>query len=159
MESESRTTRLRQDLLRPFVRGLAFGAGLLASGLLAVTISGTINSFSSGETISAATINENFASLKTAVEGIPTITESGSSSSGYTKIGTTIIAWGSGLCSAAGATFNLPVTMSDNGYVTFLFSTNQAIPAETQYGPKTTNSFHCQVTTGTPLVNFLVVGK
>lgn len=44
--------------------------GFLTSALLAVTISGTINTFATGDTLSSAKINENFASLKTAIEGI-----------------------------------------------------------------------------------------
>ncbi len=62
--------------------GAGLGAGLLfilAAGILAVTVTGTVTSFASGETVSAAKINENFASLKAAIEGIPDCTENSAS--------------------------------------------------------------------------------
>lgn len=50
--------------------GAGLSLGFVASALLAVTISGTINTFASGDQLDATKINENFASLKTAVEGV-----------------------------------------------------------------------------------------
>lgn len=41
-----------KDLLRKFLGGMAFGGGMLVSGLLAVNVSGTVNTLSSGELIS-----------------------------------------------------------------------------------------------------------
>ncbi len=51
-----------------FFAGIGFSFAIFFSGLMAVSVSGTIHSFSTGEVISASRINENFASLKTAVE-------------------------------------------------------------------------------------------
>ena len=48
--------------------GIIFGLAL--TGLLAVTVTGTVNTFSSGALVKASEINTNFASLKTAIEGI-----------------------------------------------------------------------------------------
>lgn len=57
-----------------FFKGLYGGAGLalgfFGTALLAVTVS-TMTSFQSGEVISSAKINENFAALKAAIESIP----------------------------------------------------------------------------------------
>lgn len=56
--------------------GVGLGIGfLLAIGtaLLAVTVTGTIHTFSSGDVVSASQINENFTSLKTAIETIEEI--------------------------------------------------------------------------------------
>lgn len=61
---------MKSKFLEFFLKGIAFALGIGATALVGVTITGTINSFSSGETISASTINENFSTLKTAIEGI-----------------------------------------------------------------------------------------
>lgn len=58
-----------------FAKGLAFATGLLATALLAVTVSGTVSTFSSGDVVSASSINQNFASLKAAIEGLPECSE------------------------------------------------------------------------------------
>lgn len=84
---EKSDSQLRKEFFRGLVRGSGFGVGMAgillflgASVLLAVTVSGTINSFSSGDLISASTINTNFTSLKTAIEDIPLGTYCGRSS-------------------------------------------------------------------------------
>ncbi|HMW08175.1 MAG TPA: hypothetical protein PK079_21715 [Leptospiraceae bacterium] len=46
--------------------------GITTSGILAVAVSGTFNTFTTGSLLKSADINANFASLKTAIEGIPT---------------------------------------------------------------------------------------
>lgn len=56
---------------RVFLQGLVFGFGVLAAGLFAVTVSGTVSTFNSGDLISATSLNTNFASLKTAIENVP----------------------------------------------------------------------------------------
>jgi hypothetical protein len=56
------------------VSGILFGIGfiftLATAGLLAVAVSGTFNSFTSGVVIKSSEVNANFATLKTAIEGI-----------------------------------------------------------------------------------------
>ena len=54
--------------------GAGFAVGVFVTALTAVTISGTLNDFESGDLVSAARINENFASLRTAIEGVPDCT-------------------------------------------------------------------------------------
>lgn len=68
---------MRDDLIKSLQRGSFFAIGaaavLLVSSLVAVTVTGVINSFSSGETLTAAKLNENFNSLKTAIESDTTL--------------------------------------------------------------------------------------
>ena len=59
-----------------FAKGIRIAIGFLftigTAGLLAVAVTGTFNTFTSGGVMKAADINANFASLKAAIEGIPT---------------------------------------------------------------------------------------
>ena len=51
---------------------MGISAGFLTTSLLAVTVSGLVHVFSPDQAISSSQVNENFASLKTAIEGINT---------------------------------------------------------------------------------------
>lgn len=72
-------------------RGISFGLGLISvlatSALIAVAVTGTINTFSSGNVVDASQINTNFASLKSAVEGITSSQWTGSGSNIYYNAG------------------------------------------------------------------------
>jgi hypothetical protein len=72
-------SRFKNRLIKNFLAGLAIGVGILTSALLAVTVSGTFNTFSSGALLKSSDINANFATLKAAIESIPNWTISGSS--------------------------------------------------------------------------------
>lgn len=61
---------IKQIFTKSFKRGALFAAGLITTSLFAVTISGTINTFVSGDILDSAKMNQNFASLKAAVESI-----------------------------------------------------------------------------------------
>ncbi|MEM7182502.1 MAG: hypothetical protein AAF518_16430 [Spirochaetota bacterium] len=50
--------------------GIGFSFGLLVSYTFAVTVS-TLNTFTSGNTVSSSQINTNFSNLKTAIESVP----------------------------------------------------------------------------------------
>ena len=50
--------------------GVGFFLGITGSALMAVTVSGIVHIFFPGQPISSAQVNENFASLKTAIESI-----------------------------------------------------------------------------------------
>ena len=60
-------------------RGFSFGIGLLAAfcmtALVAATVSGIIHIFSPGQAVSSSQVNQNFASLRAAIEGIDTVSE------------------------------------------------------------------------------------
>lgn len=81
------------NLLDPagFKKGISFGLGiiftLLTSAVLAVAVTGTMNSFSSGNIVDASQINTNFASLKTAIEGITSSQWTSSGSNIYYNAG------------------------------------------------------------------------
>lgn len=64
-------------LFKSFTYGLAAGLGFFTEAILAVSVTGTVNTFTSGQIIKSADINTNFASLKTAIENIPDWTKSG----------------------------------------------------------------------------------
>ncbi|MCC6276268.1 MAG: hypothetical protein IT569_10455, partial [Leptospiraceae bacterium] len=57
-------------MTKSFVMGVAFALGALTMGLFAVSVTGTIKTWATGDTLTATDINTAFTSLKTAVEGI-----------------------------------------------------------------------------------------
>lgn len=65
-------SHIKRRLTKNFLAGFAIALGLIGGGLLAVAVTGTFNTFTSGGVMKAADINANFASLKAAIEGIPT---------------------------------------------------------------------------------------
>lgn len=64
-------SRIKNRLYKNFLAGLAIGVGILTSALLAVSVTGTFNTFSSGTLLKSSDINANFATLKAAIESIP----------------------------------------------------------------------------------------
>ena len=65
-----------KSFAQDFAKGIRIGIGFLfiigTAGIFAVAVTGTFNTFTSGSVMKAADINANFASLKAAIEGIPT---------------------------------------------------------------------------------------
>lgn len=78
-----------KSILRQFILGASFAIGFLTIGIFAVTISGTINTFATGQVIKASDINTNFTSIKTALENIPDWVKSGANAS-YPSGGITV---------------------------------------------------------------------
>ncbi len=60
------------DITKGFRIGIGIVLALTTAGIFAVAVTGTFNTFSSGGLMKSADINANFASLKAAIEGIPT---------------------------------------------------------------------------------------
>ena len=87
--------KLIQSLKTSFAKGIAFSLGIFATGLFAITVTGVINIFNPGDPVSSSKINENFQSLKAAIEGAHEV-----------PVGT-IVAWHKSL--GGGATPALPV--------------------------------------------------
>ncbi len=63
-------------LFQKYLMGVAISLGLASGALLGVVITGTYNAFSDGETLSAGKLNQNFDSIKIAIESIPHWTKS-----------------------------------------------------------------------------------
>jgi hypothetical protein len=61
-----------QKTMKGFLIGIGIFLAIATAGIFAVAVSGTFNTFSSGNVMKSSDINANFASLKTAIEGIPT---------------------------------------------------------------------------------------
>ncbi len=145
-----------------FVRGLAAGFGfslaLSVSALVAITVSGTVNSFAAGEVISAAELNENFTSLKNAVEGIPAIEGSTSGPARYLQIGDTLIQWGGASCSTGGGTVTtLPRAFGSTDFYVAHSSSNQHSDTFTVVSASAT-TINCTSPTGTPWIHFIAIG-
>lgn len=79
MSNKLQKTPWLKDILTGLRISLGIAIGLGMTGLLAVAVTGTFNSFTSGAVIKSSEVNTNFATLKTAVE---TITSSQWTSSG-----------------------------------------------------------------------------
>lgn len=59
---------MKKIFLKTFVVTSAVFMGIMSSYLLAISVSGTINTFSPGDQLDSAQLNENFQSLKSAIE-------------------------------------------------------------------------------------------
>jgi hypothetical protein len=141
------------------IAGIGFGLGLLGTALLAVTVSGNVSEFKSGDTISASAINENFDSLKAAIEGItiPTVarTDTGSAE-GYVQVGTTLIQWGSVVCNTGGVVEAFPTPFTSAQFRLTLSPENQnTTPWMTGVSA---SQFTCFVGAGTPNVHYIAIG-
>ena len=81
--------------IQGFKKGISIGLGIIltlaTSAILAVAVTGTINTFSSGNVVDASQINTNFASLKTAIEGITSSQWTSSGSNIYYNAGKVLI--------------------------------------------------------------------
>ena len=60
-----------RSLSSGFRFGIGFVLALFTAGIFAVSVTGTFNTFSSGTLLKSSDINANFATLKAAIEGIP----------------------------------------------------------------------------------------
>ena len=69
--------------IQGFRKGISIGIGIVltlgVSAVLAVAVTGTMNTYTTGAVMDAASLNTNFASLKTAIESIPNWTKNGTS--------------------------------------------------------------------------------
>ena len=64
-------TAFIKDLVKGFRFGIGFLLAITTAGIFAVSVTGTFNTFSSGTLLKSSDINTNFATLKAAIEGIP----------------------------------------------------------------------------------------
>lgn len=88
MKSENTTT---SSLKRGFKFGIGVALGILTSSLTAVAVTGTIKSWSTGETLKSSDLNTTITSLTTAIESIPNWSKNGTTAyytTGNVGIGT-----------------------------------------------------------------------
>lgn len=107
---------LRERFSKSFIIGVGLALGLGFTAVIAVTVTGTVNSFTSGQQLESAKMNENFTSLKTAIEGITSSQWTNGSGKIYYNGGNV----GIGTASPV-ATFNvssLPAAGTTNSYFT-----------------------------------------
>ena len=74
LEKKNKINIMKKTITEYFQKSFAIGvgltAGIMATALMAATVSGVIHIFFPGQAVSSSQINENFASLKTAVESV-----------------------------------------------------------------------------------------
>jgi len=83
--------RIRNFLFRGIFQGAGIALGFFSTTIIAVAVTGTIKTWTTGEALTAADLNTTVASLRTAIEGIPDWTKSGSNAvytAGIVGIGT-----------------------------------------------------------------------
>jgi len=97
-----------------FFQGFGMTTAIMATAVLGVTITGVINTFAPGEILTSAKLNENFTSLKTAIESVkvPHVVD-GSGNSVGVIIGSTITS----------SVYNI---LSQQGYTASIFFSNNS---------------------------------
>ena len=78
---------IRELPLRIARNGMLFALGFFGTTILAVAISGTIKTWTTGEVLKSADLNTTIASLKTAIEGIPNWTKAANGNDAYYTAG------------------------------------------------------------------------
>ena len=90
--TQYRRNKMREYLTRKIYGGVVFALAIFGTTILAVSISGTIKTWTTGEVLKSADLNTTIASLQTAIQNIPNWTKSGGNTyftDGYVGIGTT----------------------------------------------------------------------
>lgn len=64
--------KIKEKLTRTLLHWTSFAIGLLSTAIIAFAVTGTINTFSSGQAVNPSSLNTNFQTIKTAIESIPT---------------------------------------------------------------------------------------
>ena len=78
---------LLKSVSKSFVIGAAFALGMLTMGIFAVSVTGTIKTWATGDTLTATDLNTTITSLKTAIEGIPNWTKAANGNDAYYTAG------------------------------------------------------------------------
>jgi hypothetical protein len=73
--------------LPPMTNGMLFAIGFFGTTILAVAISGTITTWTTGQVLKSSDLNTTIASLKTAIEGIPNWTKASNGTDAYYTAG------------------------------------------------------------------------
>ncbi|MBK7055617.1 MAG: tail fiber domain-containing protein [Leptospiraceae bacterium] len=78
---------MREYLTRKIYGGVVFALAIFGTTILAVAISGTIKTWTTGEVLKSADLNTTITSLKTAIEGIPNWTKAANGNDAYYTAG------------------------------------------------------------------------
>jgi len=90
--SQPRRNKMREYITKKIIGGVVFALAVFGTTILAVAISGTITTWTTGQVLKRSDLNTTITSLKTAIEGIPNWTKNGTSAyytDGNVGIGTT----------------------------------------------------------------------
>ena len=69
--TQYRRNKMREYLTRKIYGGVVFALAIFSTTILAVAISGTIKTWTTGEVLKSADLNTTIASLQTAIQNIP----------------------------------------------------------------------------------------
>jgi hypothetical protein len=78
---------MREYLTRKIYAGIVFALAIFGTTILAVSISGTIKTWTTGEVLKSADLNTTIASLQTAIQNIPNWTKAANGNDAYYTAG------------------------------------------------------------------------
>jgi type IV secretory pathway TrbL component len=78
---------MREYLTRKIYAGIVFALAIFGTTILAVSISGTIKTWTTGEVLKSADLNTTIASLQTAIQNIPNWTKAANGTDAYYTAG------------------------------------------------------------------------
>ena len=85
--TQYRRNKMREYLTRKIYGGVVFALAIFGTTILAVSISGTIKTWTTGEVLKSADLNTTIASLQTAIQNIPNWTKAANGTDAYYTAG------------------------------------------------------------------------
>jgi hypothetical protein len=85
--TQYRRNKMREYLTRKIYGGVVFALAIFGTTILAVAISGTIKTWTTGEVLKSADLNTTIASLQTAIQNIPNWTKAANGNDAYYTAG------------------------------------------------------------------------
>ena len=85
--TQHRRNKMREYLTRKIYGGVVFALAIFGTTILAVAISGTIKTWTTGEVLKSADLNTTIASLQTAIQNIPNWTKAANGNDAYYTAG------------------------------------------------------------------------
>ena len=78
---------MREYITKKIIGGVVFALAVFGTTILAVAISGTITTWTTGQVLKSSDLNTTITSLKTAIEGIPNWTKAANGNDAYYTAG------------------------------------------------------------------------